>query len=209
MTSALLEVTGLRVSFAGKEVVRGIDFSIAPGEKLALVGESGSGKTVTALSLLRLAQNAAIGGAAKFAGSEGGCDLLAMPERALRGIRGRDIAMIFQEPMTALNPLFTVGDQIAEVLQLKQAVTPAASAQAAIKLLADTGITEPERRVNSFPHQLSGGQRQRAMIAMALACSPKLLLADEPTTALDVTLRAHKFWTCSLICSEETAWRCC
>ena len=191
MTGSLLDVTGLRVSFAGKEVVRGIDFSIAPGEKLALVGESGSGKTVTALSLLRLVQNAAIGGAAKFAGSEGGCDLLAMPERALRGIRGRDIAMIFQEPMTALNPLFTVGDQIAEVLQLKQALTPAESTQAAIKLLADTGITEPERRVNSFPHQLSGGQRQRAMIAMALACSPKLLLADEPTTALDVTLRAQ------------------
>ena len=191
MTGSLLDVTGLRVSFAGKEVVRGIDFSIAPGEKLALVGESGSGKTVTALSLLRLVQNAAISGAAKFAGSEGGCDLLAMPERALRGIRGRDIAMIFQEPMTALNPLFTVGDQIAEVLQLKQALTPAESTQAAIKLLADTGITEPERRVNSFPHQLSGGQRQRAMIAMALACSPKLLLADEPTTALDVTLRAQ------------------
>ena len=191
MTGPLLQVSDLRVSFAGKEVVRGIDFSIAPGEKLALVGESGSGKTVTALSLLRLVQNAAIGGAAKFAGSEGECDLLAMPESALRGIRGRDIAMIFQEPMTALNPLFTVGDQIAEVLQLKQALTPAASTQAAIKLLADTGITEPERRVNSFPHQLSGGQRQRAMIAMALACSPKLLLADEPTTALDVTLRAQ------------------
>ena len=191
MTGPLLQVSDLRVSFAGKEVVRGIDFSIARGEKLALVGESGSGKTVTALSLQRLVQNAAIGGAAKFAGSEGGCDLLAMPESALRGIRGRDIAMIFQEPMTALNPLFTVGDQIAEVLQLKQAMTPATSTQAAIKLLADTGITEPERRVNSFPHQLSGGQRQRAMIAMALACSPKLLLADEPTTALDVTLRSQ------------------
>ena len=191
MISPLLDVAGLRVSFAGKEVVRGIDFSIAPGEKLALVGESGSGKTVTALSLLRLVQNAAVGGEAKFAATEGVCDLLALPESALRGIRGRDIAMIFQEPMTALNPLFTVGEQIAEVLQLKQALTPTASAQAAIKLLADTGITEPERRVNAFPHQLSGGQRQRAMIAMALACSPKLLLADEPTTALDVTLRGQ------------------
>ncbi len=191
MTGWLLDVTDLRVSFAGKEVVRGIDFSIAPGEKLALVGESGSGKTVTALSLLRLVQNAALGGAAKFAGSEGDCDLLDMPERALRGIRGRDIAMIFQEPMTALNPLFTVGNQIAEVLQLKEALAPAAAIQAAIKLLADTGITEPERRVNAFPHQLSGGQRQRAMIAMALACGPKLLLADEPTTALDVTLRGQ------------------
>ena len=191
MTGSLLQVANLRVSFAGKEVVRGIDFSIAPGEKLALVGESGSGKTVTALSLLRLVQNAAISGQARFAGSDGNRDLLAMPESALRGVRGRDIAMIFQEPMTALNPLFTVGSQIAEVLQLKQALTPAAATQAAIKLLADTGITEPERRVNAFPHQLSGGQRQRAMIAMALACHPKLLLADEPTTALDVTLRGQ------------------
>lgn len=188
----LLEVKNLRVSFAGKEVVRGINFSIAPGEKLALVGESGSGKTVTALSLLRLVQDAQISGQALFetlSGSLG--DLLSLPEQALRGIRGRDIAMIFQEPMTALNPLFTVGDQIAEVLQLKQGLAQAASAQAAIKLIANTGITEPERRANSFPHQLSGGQRQRAMIAMALACSPKLLLADEPTTALDVTLRSQ------------------
>ncbi|MDB5929178.1 MAG: transporter related protein [Polaromonas sp.] len=187
----LLEVKNLRVSFAGKEVVRGIDFSIAPGEKLALVGESGSGKTVTALSLLRLVQDADITGQARFTGPAGVSDLLALPERALLGIRGRDIAMIFQEPMTALNPLFPVGDQIAEVLQLKQGLAKAASAQAAIELLADTGITEPARRANSFPHQLSGGQRQRAMIAMALACRPRLLLADEPTTALDVTLRGQ------------------
>ena len=187
----LLEVKNLSVSFAGKEVVRGIDFSIAPGEKLALVGESGSGKTVTALSLLRLVQDAEISGQALFETPDSLGDLLSLPEQALRGIRGRDIAMIFQEPMTALNPLFTVGDQIAEVLQLKQGLAQAASAQAAIKLIADTGITEPERRANSFPHQLSGGQRQRAMIAMALACSPKLLLADEPTTALDVTLRGQ------------------
>ncbi|MDI1239224.1 MAG: dipeptide ABC transporter ATP-binding protein [Polaromonas sp.] len=189
--SCLLEVKNLRVSFAGKEVVRGIDFSIQPGEKLALVGESGSGKTVTALSLLRLVQNAAISGKATFAGHDGAVDLLSLPERALRGIRGQDIAMIFQEPMTALNPLFTVGEQIAEVLQLKKALTPAESAQAAIKLLADTGIPEAARRAGSYPHQLSGGQRQRAMIAMALACQPKLLLADEPTTALDVTLRTQ------------------
>ncbi|MDO8755962.1 MAG: ATP-binding cassette domain-containing protein, partial [Polaromonas sp.] len=189
--SCLLDVKNLRVSFAGKEVVRGIDFSIQPGEKLALVGESGSGKTVTALSLLRLVQNAAISGKATFAGHDGAVDLLSLPERALRGIRGQDIAMIFQEPMTALNPLFTVGEQIAEVLQLKKALTPAESAQAAIKLLADTGIPEAARRAGSYPHQLSGGQRQRAMIAMALACQPKLLLADEPTTALDVTLRTQ------------------
>ena len=183
----LLEVHQLRVSFAGKEVVHGIDFSISPGEKLALVGESGSGKTVTALSLLRLVQNADIGGRAVF----GGRDLLTMPERELRGVRGQDIAMIFQEPMTALNPLFTVGEQIAEVLELKQGLTRAQSAHQAIKLIAETGIAEPKRRARAYPHQLSGGQRQRAMIAMALACEPKLLLADEPTTALDVTLRGQ------------------
>ncbi len=189
--SALLDVQNLGVSFAGRQVVRGIDFSIAPGEKLALVGESGSGKTVTALSLLRLVQNAEVSGKAHFAGRDESVDLLALSEQRLRGIRGQDIAMIFQEPMTALNPLYTVGNQIAEVLQLKKALSPAEAAQAAIKLLADTGIPDAARRANSFPHQLSGGQRQRAMIAMALACQPKLLLADEPTTALDVTLRVQ------------------
>ncbi|MDO8719728.1 MAG: ABC transporter ATP-binding protein, partial [Polaromonas sp.] len=188
----LLEVKKLKVAFAGKEVVRGIDFSIAPGEKLALVGESGSGKTVTALSLLRLVQNAEISGQALFSSPNGSAvDLLSLPEGPLRGIRGRDIAMIFQEPMTALNPLFSVGDQIAEVLQLKRGLSQSESAQEAIKLLVDTGIPEAPRRARSFPHQLSGGQRQRAMIAMALACQPRLLLADEPTTALDVTLRSQ------------------
>ena len=191
MSKPLLEVKGLSVSFAGKEVVHGIDFSIAPGEKLALVGESGSGKTVTALSLLRLVQNASLGGSAVFQGRDGEVDLLSISERQLRGIRGQDISMIFQEPMTALNPLFSVGDQIAEVLQLKMGLTQSESALAAIKLLANTGIAEPERRARSFPHQLSGGQRQRAMIAMALACKPMLLLADEPTTALDVTVRSQ------------------
>ena len=196
-TTRLLDVQGLRVSFGGKEVVRGIDFDVSPGEKLALVGESGSGKTVTALSLLGLAQGARTSGHALFeAGPEDGegaapQDLLALPERALRGIRGRDIAMIFQEPMTALNPLFSVGEQIAEVLQLKQGLSPAQAQAAAVALLADTGIPEPERRALSYPHQLSGGQRQRAMIAMALACQPRLLLADEPTTALDVSLRVQ------------------
>ncbi|MCB2008738.1 MAG: ABC transporter ATP-binding protein [Rhodoferax sp.] len=189
--TALLDVTGLRVAFGGKDVVKGIDFSIAAGEKLALVGESGSGKTVTALSLLGLAANAHCRGTARFALDTGSVDLLAMPEPDLRAIRGRDIAMIFQEPMTALNPLFPVGNQIAEVLQLKQGLDKAACAKAVVDLLASTGIPDPARRAQAFPHQLSGGQRQRAMIAMALACKPRLLLADEPTTALDVTVRAQ------------------
>jgi microcin C transport system ATP-binding protein len=184
---ALLDVSNLRISFGGKELVHGLNFSIAPGEKLALVGESGSGKTITALSLLRLVQSATIQGQALFEGQ----DLLSMREQALRGIRGQDIAMIFQEPMTALNPLFSIGDQIAEVFSLKQGLNPAQSQQESIKLLSDVGIAEPKRRARSYPHQLSGGQRQRAMIAMALACQPKLLLADEPTTALDVTLRGQ------------------
>jgi microcin C transport system ATP-binding protein len=190
----LLDVRHLRVSFGGKEVVHGIDFSIAAGEKLALVGESGSGKTVTALSLLRLVQDADITGTARFFNPQtpmGGRDLLSIPERELRGIRGQDIAMIFQEPMTALNPLFTVGDQIAEVLELKIGLGRPQARARAVELLSDTGIAEPQRRVHSYPHQLSGGQRQRAMIAMALACQPRLLLADEPTTALDVTLRGQ------------------
>jgi microcin C transport system ATP-binding protein len=194
VSGALLKVKGLRVAFGDKEVVHGIDFDIAPGEKLALVGESGSGKTVTALSLLRLAQNADIAGTARFAADEeGGAarELLSLPERTLRGIRGKEIAMIFQEPMTALNALYAVGDQIAEVLELHQGLSAPAAHEAAVQLLADTGIPEPARRARAFPHQLSGGQRQRAMIAMALACKPRLLLADEPTTALDVTVRAQ------------------
>ena len=187
MTEPLLTVSGLRVGFAGRDVVHGIDFSIAPGEKLALVGESGSGKTVTALSLLRLVQNASLGGTATFDGQ----DLLSMPERALRGLRGQDIAMIFQEPMTALNPLLTVGEQIVEVLQLKMGLPRAQAWPKAIQLITDTGIADAATRADAYPHQLSGGQRQRAMIAVALACQPRLLLADEPTTALDVSLRGQ------------------
>ena len=188
----LLDVKDLTVSFSGKPVVHGINFSINAGERVALVGESGSGKTVTALSLLRLVMNAELSGSAVFA-ADGSLDLLKIPEQQLRGIRGQDIAMIFQEPMTALNPLFTVGDQIAEILELKRPLNTELAdvlpAYAAVKLIASTGIADPERCAKSYPHQLSGGQRQRAMIAMALACQPKLLLADEPTTALDVSLR--------------------
>jgi microcin C transport system ATP-binding protein len=181
----LLDVKNLSVAFAGKEVVHSINFSIHAGEKLALVGESGSGKSVTALAILKLVQNAQLGGQVLFDGK----DTLQMPENALRGLRGDDIAMIFQEPMTALNPLYTIGDQIAEVLETKQALSKKAAWARVIELLVETGIPDPERRALSYPHQLSGGQRQRAMIAMALACKPRLLLADEPTTALDVTLR--------------------
>ena len=189
--SSLLRVAGLRVRFGDREVVRGVHFALGAGEKLALVGESGSGKTMTALSLLGLAQGASVSGRADFASSQGPVDLLSLPERQLRGLRGHDIAMVFQEPMTALNPLFTIGNQIAEVLEEKQGLSPAESAQAAIELIAETGIDDPARRARAYPHQLSGGQRQRAMIAMALACAPKLLLADEPTTALDVSVRAQ------------------
>jgi microcin C transport system ATP-binding protein len=185
---SLLDVKDLTVSFGGKPVVHGINFSINAGERVALVGESGSGKTVTALSLLRLVMNAQLSGSAIYSADES-VDLLKIPEQQLRGIRGQDIAMIFQEPMTALNPLFTVGDQIAEVLELKMPIAGVIYSEEAIKLIAKTGISVPERCAKSYPHQLSGGQRQRAMIAMALACQPKLLLADEPTTALDVSLR--------------------
>ncbi|MGD9774434.1 ABC transporter ATP-binding protein [Diaphorobacter sp.] len=187
LPAPLLQVHNLGVRFGAKQVVHGVSFDIAPGEKLALVGESGSGKTVTALALLRLAGDAQLQGRALMQGR----DLLQLPEREMRGVRGGDIAMVFQEPMTALNPLMTIGDQVAEVLMLKQQLTKAQSAQSAIEMLASTGIPEPARRAASYPHQLSGGQRQRAMIAMALASRPQLLLADEPTTALDVTLRGQ------------------
>ncbi len=199
MNAPLLDVRGLSVAFGAKTVVHGVDLQLAPGEKLALVGESGSGKTVTALSLLRLVQNARLEGSALLAATPdaagdpqpGPRDLLAVSEREMLGIRGSDIAMIFQEPMTALNPLFTVGDQVAEVLQLKRGMGRREAWEAAVEALAATGIPEPARRAHAYPHQLSGGQRQRAMIAIALACRPRLLLADEPTTALDVTLRGQ------------------
>jgi microcin C transport system ATP-binding protein len=183
----LLEIEHLNVRFGDTVAVDDVSLSIARGERVALVGESGSGKSVTALSILRLLQDAQTSGAIRFDGE----DLLAKSERAMRGLRGSDIAMIFQEPMTALNPLYTIGEQIAETIVLHDGVSAAGARKRAVELLGHTGIDEPGKRVNSYPHQLSGGQRQRAMIAMALACRPRLLLADEPTTALDVTIRAQ------------------
>ncbi|HEU5295348.1 MAG TPA: dipeptide ABC transporter ATP-binding protein [Burkholderiaceae bacterium] len=185
--NALLAVDRLSVRFGTSTVVDDVSFSISAGEKFALVGESGSGKSITALSVLRLVDGAATSGAVRF----GGDDLVAKSEREMRGIRGARVGMIFQEPRTALNPLYTVGNQIAEVLELHQAMRPNAARARATELLARTGIAEPERRVDGYPHELSGGQRQRAMIAMALACKPELLICDEPTTALDVTIQAQ------------------
>jgi len=180
-----LDVRELSVDFGARRVVDRVSFSIAAGERLALVGESGSGKTVTALSLLRLVEAARLGGEIVFEGRS----VLGMSAPELHQLRGRDIAMIFQEPMTALNPVFTVGDQIAESLQLHEGLARQAARNGAVEAMRRVGIEEPERRAHSYPHQLSGGQRQRAMIAMALACDPKLLIADEPTTALDVSIR--------------------
>ena len=181
----LLEIERFSVRFGEKVAVHELSLSIARGERVALVGESGSGKSVTALSILRLVEHAELSGRMLLDGE----DLLKKTEQQMRGLRGADVAMVFQEPMTALNPLFTVGKQIAESLRLHEGLRPNAARVRGIELLRRTGIPEPERRIDSFPHQLSGGQRQRAMIAMALACRPRLLLADEPTTALDVTVR--------------------
>jgi len=197
-----LEVNDLSIAFGAHTVVSHLSFQIGRGEKVALVGESGSGKTVTALSLLGLADNVSTQGKALFYSPiQQPVDLLSLSDDQLREIRGRDIAMIFQEPMTALNPLMTIGEQIAEVLwtHSPRAQSPTraphltrATLQAqVVTLLKQTGISEPERRADAFPHQLSGGQRQRAMIAMAMAGQPQLLLADEPTTALDVSLRGQ------------------
>ncbi|WP_418315687.1 ABC transporter ATP-binding protein [Piscinibacter sakaiensis] len=183
----LLEIDHLSVRFGASTVVNEVSFSIAAGEKFALVGESGSGKSITALSVLRLVDAAQSSGAIRFDGE----DLMKKSEREMRGIRGASISMIFQEPMTALNPLYTVGNQIGEVLEVHEALRPNQARARAIELLARTGIPEPEKRIDVYPHQLSGGQRQRAMIAMALACKPRLLICDEPTTALDVTIQAQ------------------
>ena len=171
------------------KAVDDVSFTIDQGETLALVGESGCGKSMTALSLLRLLPEPGriVGGEITLDGR----DLLRLPDVEMRRIRGNDISMIFQEPMTSLNPVLRIGEQIAEVLQLHQGDSKKRAHEKAAQLLSQVGIPDPKRRLRDYPHQLSGGQRQRIMIAMALACDPKLLIADEPTTALDVTIQAQ------------------
>ena len=193
MTSEpLLKVDHLEVGFPTKSgVVRAVtdvSFEVRPGETLAVVGESGSGKSVTALTVMRLhAASTRISGSMVFEGR----DLLALSEDEMRAVRGNDIAMIFQDPMTALNPVFTVGSQIVEAIRTHQNVSKQAARERAVELLALVGVPEPRRRADQYPHEFSGGMRQRAMIAMAIANEPKLLIADEPTTALDVTVQAQ------------------
>src|SRR5580692_9055678 len=190
---ALLEVDRLQTHFGTPDgvvrAVEGVSFQINAGETLGIVGESGCGKSVTAMSILRLIQEppGKIAGSIRFDGRE----LLTLPEAEMQAIRGNAVSMIFQEPMTSLNPVLTVGKQIGETLRLHQGMDARAAEQRSIEMLVLVGIPAPERRVREYPHQLSGGMRQRVMIAMALACNPKLLIADEPTTALDVTIQAQ------------------
>jgi peptide/nickel transport system ATP-binding protein len=190
--SPLLEVSDLRVTLdtarGPAEALRGIDFALARGATLGLIGESGCGKSLTALALLGLLpQGARVGGSVRF----GGRELLGLPDAALCELRGNRIGMVFQEPMTALNPLHTIGDQVAEPLRLHRAMTNAAARAEALRLLDRVRLPDAARRLAAYPHQLSGGQRQRVTIAMALACGPDLLIADEPTTALDVTIQGE------------------
>ncbi|MBN3042273.1 ABC transporter ATP-binding protein [Pectobacterium brasiliense] len=184
----LVDIQDLRVDFPGHQAVRGLNLTINAGETLALVGESGCGKSATALSLMRLvAEPGTISGRILFDGQ----DLLTLPDRQMRQLRGNALSMIFQEPMTSLNPVLSIGQQISETLRLHETLTPAQARTRAIELLDLVKIPEPARRVDDYPHNLSGGQRQRVMIAMAVACRPRLLIADEPTTALDVTIQAQ------------------
>jgi peptide/nickel transport system ATP-binding protein/oligopeptide transport system ATP-binding protein len=192
MTDALLEVSGLRVSFPTPDgpvqAVDGVDLRLAPREVLAIVGESGSGKSVTALTLLGLTTpHASYEGAVTYRG----IDLLSASKSQLRDIRGRRVAMIFQDALTSLNPVARVGDQIAEMIVLHNEVSGADARQRAVGLLTEVGIADASQRARAYPHELSGGMRQRALIAMAVACNPDILIADEPTTALDVTIQAQ------------------
>ena len=194
MSAPLLSVEGLRVGFrrAGGgvvEAVRGVDFSVAPGEAVGIVGESGSGKSLTMLAVMRLLVSPAriTGGRAVFAGE----DLATADERRMRALRGRDIAMVFQDPQSSLNPALTIGRQIADVIRAHRGVGGREAYRIAIEALERVGIQEASQRLASYPHEFSGGMRQRALIAMAIACRPRLLVADEPTTALDVTVQAQ------------------
>src|SRR6478752_1520631 len=191
MTSPLLSIRDLQVDFetdAGRvPAVRGVDLDVEAGQTVALVGESGSGKSVTALSVTRLMSGRVAGGHIDFRGK----DLASLSESEMRRIRGGQIGMIFQEPMTSLNPVFKIGRQIEEVLALHQQLAPTAARAQALELLKRVGIPSPETRLDQYPHELSGGMKQRVMIAIAIACRPALLIADEPTTALDVTIQAQ------------------
>ncbi len=189
----LLEIDNLKTVFATAKgsikAVDGVSLSLREGETLGVVGESGCGKTMLSLSLMRLlpSNGRIVEGRIIFDGQ----DLLSLSEEAMRQMRGRDIAMIFQEPMTSLNPVLRIGDQISEAIRLHQNIPTGEALEMSIRLLSEVGIPDPQRRIRDYPHQLSGGMRQRVMIAMAMSCHPKLLLADEPTTALDVTIQSQ------------------
>ena len=192
--SPLLSVRDLRIAFSGQEAVRGVSFEVAAGETLGLVGESGSGKSATSLALLRLLPaSAAVSGSMRFARADGVTEeLLSLPEKAMRRYRGQAMAMIFQEPMTALNPVMTVGRQIGEALLAHAPRMPRREVrERVLAAMREVALPDPERRMEDYPHQFSGGQRQRIVIAMALINKPRLLIADEPTTALDVTVQAQ------------------
>ncbi|MBF7082435.1 ABC transporter ATP-binding protein [Desulfallas sp. Bu1-1] len=189
----ILEVKDLHTSFfthlGEVKAVNGVSFAVGPGEVIGIVGESGSGKSVTSLSIINLLPfpGKIVGGSILFAGKE----LINLPEKEMQKIRGNEISIIFQDPMTSLNPVFTVGNQIMEPLVRHRGLSRDEARQKAIEMLAMVGIPSPEKRINQYPHEFSGGMRQRVMIAMALCCRPKLLIADEPTTALDVTIQAQ------------------